>query len=450
MNIGDQIVLNIDKLANEGVGIGKNAGMVVFVANVCPGDVVKVKIEKIKKNYANASLLEIISPSEYRIEPFCPMQRVCGSCQLQFIDYEYQLKLKQQIVKETISSIAGLEIDIPPVVPSPDIKNYRCKVQYPISQTKNSKKFLAGYYKPKSHEIVNIKYCPIQPEICDDIIDFIRVNAPLCKVDGYNENKSSGLLRHVVIRHSDCSGKNHVVLIINSTNSNPKINKLAKSIYDSFESVSGVSISYNNKKTNVIFGSKTECILGDAFIEEKLIDKTFYVGADTFFQVNPKSANNIFKYVKTYIKNNFTSPVVLDAYAGISAFGICVSDVASEVVSIEENQNSVELAKKSAAYNNVSNIEINGGDAAEFFARERRKFDVVILDPPRKGCSNQSLENVLKLCKDTIIYVSCNPSTLARDLKYLAEKGCKVESIQPFDMFCHTYHVENVAIIKIK
>lgn len=450
MNIGEQIILNIEKLGNQGIGIAKKDGFVVFVNNVCPGDVVKVKVEKIKKNYSQASLSEIISPSQYRTKPFCPMQKVCGSCQLQFIDYEYQLKLKQQIVKEAISSIGGICIDIPPVVPSPEVKNYRCKVQYPVSQTKNSKRIIAGYYKPKSHEIINIKYCPIQPVICDEIIEYIRNNAALFNVSGYDETKSAGLLRHVVIRHSDYSDKNLVVLIINSEKCPGSIKELANSIYNNFDSVSGVSVNYNLKKTNVIFGLKTESIVGGDFIEEKLADKIFYVGADTFFQVNPKSANNIFNYVKSYIKDNFKEPDVLDAYAGISTFGICVSEVASNVVSIEENLSSVELAKKSSQFNNVTNIEIHGGDAARFFAEENRKFDVVILDPPRKGCSESSLANALKLCKDTIIYVSCNPATLARDLRFLVSKGCKVESIQPFDMFCHTYHVENVAVIKVK
>ena len=225
--------------------------------------------------------------------------------------------------------------------------------------------------------------------------------------------------------------------------------KFAKLIYDSFNDVSSVCINFNTKCTNVILGEKNECIIGEDFIEEKLLDKTFKIGASTFFQVNPLSANNIFLYVKDFIKNNYQNPTVLDAYAGIATFGICVSDISKNVVSVEENKDSCCRAIESLKINNINNVEIYNSDAAEFFKTEKRRFDISIIDPPRKGCTKESLDGILKLTKGHIIYVSCNPATLARDLKYLVEKGCKVETIQPFDMFCHTYHVENAAIIKI-
>ena len=185
------------------------------------------------------------------------------------------------------------------------------------------------------------------------------------------------------------------------------------------------------------------------FIKEKLLEKTFRIGANTFFQVNPKSAENIFSYVRKYIKENFENPAVLDAYAGIATFGICVSDVAGKVVSVEENTDSIEKAREVLELSDIKNIELHCADTAKFCKKIMRKFDVIILDPPRKGCTKESLDEILRLSKSTIIYVSCNPATLARDLKYLCEKGCSVKSIQPFDMFCHTYHIENVAIIQV-
>ena len=183
-----------------------------------------------------------------------------------------------------------------------------------------------------------------------------------------------------------------------------------------------------------------------------MCDKTFKIGAKTFFQVNPATANNIFKYLKDFITNHFSNPLILDAYAGITAFGICMSDIASKVVSIEEVKESVELAKTIIKENNINNIELHQGDAGKFLSEQsllERQFHVTILDPPRKGCSANSLDYALKLTKDKIIYVSCNPATLARDLKYLKEQGAIVEYIQPFDMFPHTYHIENVAIISV-
>lgn len=450
MKINEEYIVKIEKITNLGLGLAKVDGFVVFVPNACPEDEIKIKITKVNKNFANGEILEILTNSPHRIQPFCPMQKVCGACQLQYIDYNYQLKIKKQIVEETIKNIGKIDLEIQDVIPSPDIRNYRHKIQYPISETKNSKRILAGYYKPSSHDIVNIKYCPIQPEICDKIIDFIREKAFEFGINGYNEKKHAGDLRHVVIRSSKATGKNLVVLVINATKSFDRLNDFAKCIFEEFKEVSGVCVNFNSKRTNVILGKKTECICGKDFVKERILDKTFRIGPTTFFQINPKSAENIFKYVKNHIKINYESPIVLDAYAGITTFGICISDVCKKVVSVEENKESVDLARETAKLNEINNLEMHNLDATEFFKKEKRKFDVVILDPPRKGCTIESLDNAMRVSKSEIIYVSCNPATLARDLKYLTEKGCTVESIQPFDMFCHTYHVENVAIIKLK
>lgn len=449
MKVNEEYITEVEKITNLGTGICKVNNFVVFVENTCPQDKLKIKITKVNKSYANGEIIEIIEPSTNRTKPFCPLQKVCGACQLQYISYEEQLKIKQQITQDAMRSIGNLQTEVQPTIPSPEIKNYRCKIQYPISRTKNSGRILAGYYKPKSHEIVNIKYCPIQPEICDKIIEFVREKAFDFGITGFIEKKHSGDLRHVVIRHSKLTKKNLVVLVVNATKTFDRLNDFAKCIYDEFEDVTGVCINFNSKKTNVILGNKTECVCGKDYIEEQITDKRFKIGPDTFFQVNPLSAENIFKYVKEYLNENFDKPTILDAYAGITAFGIVVSDICKKVVSVEENQSSCLKAQDALKLNKINNVEIHNTDARKFLASEKQKFDAIILDPPRKGCSKQSLDEALRLSKDTIIYVSCNPATLARDLKYLTEKGARVKSIQPFDMFCHTYHVENVAIIKV-
>ena len=414
----------------------------------------KVKIKKVNKNYANAEIIEIINPSKYRVTPFCPMQKVCGACQLQFIDYDYQLQIKTDIVKDALHSIAGLNLEVPKTIASPLTKEYRCKVQYPIGQTKVSKKILAGYYKQKTHEIVNIKYCPIQPQICDKIIDFVREKSFELGITGYKEQKHVGDLRHVVIRHSEATNKNLVILVINAKKSFKKIENLANEIYSNFKEVSGVCLNFNPNKSNLILTDKSELIVGKDFIKERIIDKTFKIGANSFFQINPKSAENIFAYVKEYIKNNFETPTVFDAYAGITTFGITISDICKKVVSVEECKEAVQLADEVIKNNDITNVELHNMDAEKFFEKElnskNRKFNITILDPPRKGSTEKTLENILKLTSDKIIYVSCNPATLARDLKFLITKGAKIDSIQPFDMFCHTYHVETVAIIDVK
>ena len=449
MNINDELTVTIEKLSNLGTGIARVDGFVIFVENACPQDELKIKITKVNKNYANAKIVEMVEPSPHRVKPFCPMQKVCGACQLQFIDYDYQLEIKRQIVEDSMRTIAGLDIEIPKPVPSPEIRTYRHKVQYPVSQTKVSRRILAGYYKPNSHEIVNIKHCPIQPSICDDIIEFIRVKCFDYGISGYNEKKHAGDLRHIVLRVSAATGKVLVTLVVNSKKVFPRLKDFCNEIFAEFKEVSGVCVNFNTKKTNVILGEAGECVCGKDFVKERLLDKTFRIGSNTFFQVNPKSAENIFAYVKNYIKENFENPTVLDAYAGVATFGISVCDVAEKVVSVEENKESIEKAEEVIELNEIHNVELHNMDTGLFCKKTKRKFDVIILDPPRKGCTQESLDEVLRLSKGTIIYVSCNPATLARDLKYLCEKGCRVQSIQPFDMFCHTYHIENVAVIRI-
>ena len=452
-DIPEELTVTIEKLSNLGLGIAKIDGYVIFIEGACPGDTARIRIGKKNKNYAFAKVLEIIKSSDHRTTPFCPMQKICGACQLQFIDYDYQLELKKEIVIDTMHSICGNDnIEVRDVIPSPKTKEYRHKIQYPVSETKDSKRILAGYYRQNSHEIVNIKYCPVQPAYCDEIIEFIRRKASEYKVSGYTEKTHTGDLRHIVIRTSQYNNKSLVILVMNFKKLLNKYKLLAEKIFTELENIAGVGINYNDNKTNLILGEKTEILFGDDYIEEKLCDKIFKIGAKTFFQVNPSSADNIFKYIKEYIHKNYKSPVILDAYAGITAFGISLADIAQKVVSVEEVKESVSLAKEIAKENGLANLEINHMDAGKFFEQEvqnGRRYDITILDPPRKGCSKESLDYALKLTKSDIIYVSCNPATLARDLKYLMEKGCKAEFIQPFDMFPHTYHIENVAILHI-
>lgn len=454
MKVNEEYTVKIDKLSNLGYGIAKIDGFVVFVANACPEDELLIRITRVSKSYANAEITKIINKSKHRTEPFCPMQKVCGACQLQFIDYDYQLKIKQDIVKDAMRTIGNIDIEVPLPIASPEIKEYRCKVQYPVTQTKVSKRLLAGYFKPKSHEIVNIKYCPIQPEICDKIIEFIREKSVEYGISGYNEKSHTGELRHIVIRYSKYSNKNLVTLVANIEQISDKFNKLSKALYEKFEDISGICINFNTKKTNLILSDKTKVLIGDNFIEEKITDKIFKFGPNSFFQVNPKSAENIFQYVKDYIKNNFSNPTIFDAYAGVSTFGIVVSDICKKAVCVEECKEATQWAEKTILKNNIKNIEIHNEDAEIFFENElktnKEKFNISIIDPPRKGSTEKTLENILKLTTDKIIYVSCNPATLARDLKYLISKGAKLEHLQPFDMFCHTYHIENVAIIDLK
>lgn len=443
------ITLKIDGFSSSAEGIARVDGFVIFVENALPGDVVKAEIIKKNKHFAKAKIIEIIKPSEGRTKPFCALYNACGACSLQNATYDFQLKLKKEIVKDAIKNIGGLDIKIEDVVASPQTEAFRCKMQYPTAQTKVSKRILAGYYKTKTHEITNIKHCPIQPAICDEIVEFIRQKGQELNLSCYNEKTKMGLLRHIVIRHSALNEDNLVTLVVNDDTISPIIRNLGEALFKKFEKVAGVCVNFNMTKSNLILGAETICLTGKETIEEKLCDKTFKIGANTFFQVNPKSAENIFSYVKETIQTKTKNPVVFDAYAGIASFGIVISDVAQKVLSVEENKNSVELALEVIKNNNIKNVEIKCADTGKFMQTCEEKFDVIILDPPRKGCDETTLKEVLRLAKGLIIYVSCNPATLARDLKYLTQNGATVKNIKPFDMFCHTTHIENVAIIEI-
>ena len=400
MIIGQEYTAKIEKLSNNGDGIARIDGCVVFVKNSCPGDEVKIVITHITSSYAVAEITEFVSRSAYRVAPFCSMQKICGACQLQFIEYNYQLELKSKILEDALHSIAGVDVAVPITIASPDCKCYRYKIQYPICQTKNSKRILAGYYKQKSHEIVNIKHCPIQPEICDLIMDYIRESSKIHKISGYNEKLHLGDLRHVVLRVSSFNKMVLVTLVINGTKISKNMSEFAKAIYDKFSEVVGVCINLNTKKTNVILSQNTKLIAGQNYIEEKILDKTFLIGSDTFFQVNPRSAENIFNYVKEKISSFSSAPSVLDAYAGIAVFGVLVSDVAKEVVCVESNKNSIQIASKVLNLNNIKNIELNANDTTKYLMSVRRKFDISIIDPPRKGCSKESLDEIVKHTKN--------------------------------------------------
>lgn len=439
------------KLVYEGAALAKPDGYPVFIDGACPGDKLKIKITKANKNFANAVIEEIIEPSPHRVKPFCPMHNVCGGCGWQHIDYDFQLEQKRNIVEETVKKITGEDIEVKPVVASPQTKAFRSKVQYPVSQTKVSKRLLAGYYKKGSHELVNIKFCPIQPKIIDKITDFIRQNAQELGISGYSEKSHKGNLKHIVYRYSRSENNLIVIFVVNDTQLRDKFKKLSKKLTDEFAHIKGCLINYNPEKTNLIMSNDTRKITGENFITEKIGDKIFKISANSFFQVNIGSAENIFNIVKDIIKNNYKDCRILDAYSGVSSFGIWLSDAAKEVVSVEEAPSATKDAAENVKLNNVTNLTALNGDAKKIFEEliaQGQKFDVTVLDPPRKGCEKESLDYAVKLTEKAIIYVSCNPSTLARDLKYLHENGFQTQYIQPVDMFCHSYHIESVALLK--
>ncbi len=446
---GREYIVTAEKMLFSSEALCRVEGFPVFVENACPEDILRIKITKKNKNYAKAEVVEVKTPSKFRVKPFCALSNVCGSCSWQHIKYDEQLKQKQNIVKETFKKIAGIDVDVPETIPSPMQTEYRCKVQYPIQQTKVSRRILAGYYKKNSHELVNIKFCPVHPDIINKITEFIRERA--VELDAYNEKTHKGLLRHIVFKYSKVNNEMMVVFCVNDDKVTPKLKELCENVFNSFEEVKGVCVNFNTMNNNVIMSDKTKTVIGQGFYFEQIGDKKFRISANSFFQVNPFTAQKIFEYVKSEIAKRVSEPTVLDAYSGVSTFGIMVSDISKEVVCVEEVKHAVEDAKENVVLNECRNVEVIGNDAAKEFERfhkEDRQFDVVLVDPPRKGCSEESVQNVVRSAKKMIVYVSCDVSTLARDAKYIINNGFKLVSIQPFDMFPNTYHIENVAVFE--
>ena len=320
MNSNEEYIVNIEKMIYGGQALARVDNFPVFIHSACPDDVVKVKIKKINKSYAIADIIEIIKPSTKRTSAFCPLHNTCGSCDWQYINYDEQLKQKQNIIKETLFRIANYNGEVYNTIPSPKIKEYRCKIQTPVSQTKVSKRILSGYYKKNSHELINIKYCPMQPNIINEINEFIKEKAQELGLSGYNEKTHSGLLRHFVHRLSCDKSQILTILVINSNVIDKKLTELANLLKKSFPQITGVCANFNTAKTNVILGKTSQSILGNDYYIENLSGTKYKVSASSFFQVNPLCAEKIFDKVKELIVNRVNYPTILDAYSGVSSF----------------------------------------------------------------------------------------------------------------------------------
>lgn len=448
-----EYIVTVEKMLYGGSCLAHIDNFPVFIDSACPGDIIKIKPKKINKSFMTSEIIEIITPSQNRVKPFCPLYNVCGSCDLQHISYEEQLKQKKIIVEDTLNKIAGIKQEVQDTIPSPKIKEYRCKIQYPVRQTQNSKRFLTGYFKKNTHELINIKYCPLQPDIINKLNEEIKEKIKELKITAYNEKTNEGILRHIIYRISSDLQRIIIIFVVNSEKLPSELMPAARFISEKYKTVKGICVNFNNRKTNVIAGEETISLIGDDFYEEKLSDKIYKVSKTGFFQVNPYCGEKIFDTVKKIIIENTEKPTILDAYSGVGAFGIWLSDIANEVVCVEEVKSASNDAKTNAELNSINNIKIINGDAAEEFRKliERNiTFDVSVTDPPRKGCSKESIDYLFKLTSKFIIYVSCNVSTLARDLKDFINKGFSVEYIQPADMFPHTSHIETIVLLKKK
>ncbi|MBZ9609219.1 23S rRNA (uracil(1939)-C(5))-methyltransferase RlmD [Clostridium estertheticum] len=446
----EDYIMTIDNMGYEGEGVGKIDNFTVFVAGAIIGEVVKIKIVKVSKNFAFGKLLEIIEESASRIDPVCSIYKNCGGCNLQHIDYKAQLDFKTNRVVQVINRIGKLEeVIVHSTIGMERPYNYRNKVQLPVSNINSIVNI--GFYAQRSHDIINMENCHIQDTVADLVVKLTRQWIKEFNIECYNEENHQGNLRHIMIRKGIETGEVMVVLVTNGKTLLYKEEFIAL-MTKKIKGLVSVIQNINSEKTNVILGAKCVTLWGKDTITDYIGEFKFEVSPLSFFQVNSIQTKVLYSKALEYA-NLSGGEVVLDAYCGTGTISLFLSQKAKKVYGVEIIPEAIENAKINAKENNISNTEFIVGEAEKIIPEllhQGVKADVVVVDPPRKGCDKTLLEAISSMKPKTIVYVSCDPGTLARDLGILDELGYKTLEIQPVDMFPQTAHVECVARIERK
>lgn len=442
----EEYIVDIVDIGQGGVGIGKHNGFTVFVEGGLIEDKVKVKINKSKKNYAVGDIVEIIEKSPFRRNRVCSDNlKDCGGCQIQELEYQKQLDIKTNEVKQVISRIGKLEdVIIHETLGMDKPLRYRNKAQFPIQKSGNTP--IIGFYKKKSHDIIPMDKCVIQHDINDKIVKIIKTYINAYNVSVYDEKTHTGVLRHLVTKIGFTTKEVMVVLVANGKKL-PYLSELASVLKDNVPGFKTLVVNENREKTNVILGKENRVVYGEGKINDYIGDLVFEISPLSFFQVNPIQTEVLYNKALEYadLQENDT---VFDIYCGIGTISLFLAQKAKKVYGIEIVADAIKDAKINAQINNLDNVEFYVGKAEEVVPKmygEGKTANVVVVDPPRKGCDEKVLDTIVSMSPDKVVYVSCNPSTLARDLAYLDERGYKCVEIQPVDMFPHTMHVESVA-----
>jgi 23S rRNA (uracil1939-C5)-methyltransferase len=443
-------IMTIDNMGYEGEGVGKIDNFTVFVAGAIVGEKVKIKIVKISKNFAFGKLLEIIETSKSRIEPDCSIYKNCGGCNIQHVDYEAQLDFKTNRVMQVMNRIGKLEgVKIHPTIGMESPYNYRNKVQLPVSN-KNGEVSI-GFYAARSHDIINMETCHIQDKVADIVVKLTKQWMKEYNVQSYNEENHQGSIRHIMVRKGFKTGE-VMVVVVTKGKSLPFKEEFIALMTKKIQGLVSIVQNVNNEKTNVILGLQCKTLWGKDTITDYIGEFKFEVSPLSFFQVNSIQTEVLYSKALEYA-NLSGGEVVLDAYCGTGTISLFLSQKAKKVYGVEIVPEAIENAKINAKENNVHNTEFLVGEAESVIPKlisEGVRADVVVVDPPRKGCDKSLLEAISSMEPRTIVYVSCDPGTLARDLGILEELGYKTLEIQPVDMFPQTAHVECVVRIEKK
>jgi len=432
--------LKIEKLVYKGLGLGFHNANPVFVSYAAPNDVIDVEVISERRKVVFGKIHKIIQPSPARVKPDCEVFGKCGGCDWLNISYKEQLNCKQTIVEEIFSSIEIVKIN---KIISSGEKPYRNKCFFPVS--KQNGKPVAGMFASRSHNVVPHKNCELQPAFFDEITKLVLSYVEASKLQVYDEKNHSGNLRHVGIRYAMQTDE-VIVILVTKSRKLPFSKQLERVLLTRFPNIVGIIQNINNKKTNVILGDDEKVIYGRDFLFEQLGSIKYKLNYRSFFQVNTKQAISMYKFVKNNITKNSK---VIDAYCGVGSIGLYISENAAEVIGIESNGNAVKNAKENAELNKIGNCRFITGyvDAELSKLLQSNDIDTIIFDPPRKGLEQKIIESLNKNI-NKIIYISCDPMTQVRDVKMIISKGFKPTIMQPFDMFPHTYHIENVLILE--
>lgn len=443
--------LTIKRLGINGEGVGYFKRQVVFVPGALPGEEVVVEATKVHPKFAEAKIKKIRKPSEHRIKPLCPVYDQCGGCQLQHMGYQQQLNEKRDIVIQALERHTKLKIDQLEIRPTIGMENpwgYRNKSQFQVGEKDG--KVLAGLYGLNSHNLINIEQCAVQHPATTKATETVKSILQELKIPIYNEKKRSGLVRTIVARTGVQTGELQIVLITTKKEL-PKKDIIIQEIKKRLPEVNSIVQNVNGERTSVIFGKDTATLDGSDFIQETLGDLQFELSARTFFQLNPEQTVKLFNEAKAAAKLTGKEKLV-DAYCGVGTIGLWMADKAGEVRGMDTIPESIDDAKKNAAKHGAKHAKFFVGKAEELlpkWLKENRRPDIIVVDPPRTGCDPAFLKTVLKIKPKTFVYVSCNPSTLAKDIDALSSHY-KVEYMQPVDMFPHTAQIESVTRLVLK
>ena len=444
----DLVTLEIEDCGIDGEGIGKADGFTVFVKDAVIGDTVTAKIIKAKKNYGYGRLMEVLKPSPYRVEPKCEFARQCGGCQLQALSYDQQLVFKTNKVKGHLERIGGFtDIPMEPIIGMDELFHYRNKAQFPVGRNKEGK-IVTGFYAGRTHNIIENRDCALGVAENKEVLDRVIAHMEKYGIEPYNEATGKGLVRHVLIRYGYFTKEVMVCLILNG-NKLPKEEQLVKSLCE-IPGMTSITINVNKKHSNVILGEEIRLLWGQEYITDRIGDISYRISPLSFYQVNPMQTQKLYAKALEYADLH-GQETVWDLYCGIGTISLFLAQKAKFVRGVEIVPAAIENAKENAKLNGLENTEFFVGKAEEVLPREYKKngvyADVIVVDPPRKGCDETLLETMIEMNPERIVYVSCDSATLARDLKYLCERGYELRKVCPVDQFGMTVHVETVVLL---